>query len=305
MVRVRKDAQTLTFAERNRFLSALARLSERGTYQNYRDMHLDNTTDEAHGLDGFLPWHRAYLLDLERELRAIDPSVALPYWRFDQPAPRVFSRSFMGQTETAAGIVRFNPSNPLSLFATDGQIGVVRRPAFDTQLDPAGNVLGPVIGEQPVVRFAQPYARLRPPLENNPHGRAHTSFDVGFIREIGNAVRDPLFFLLHANVDRLWAKWQWFNNASIRPARTATSSGQPPAAPARNGLGTTPSTPCGRGTTCGPIPGPAPRPAPFPDSPLVAAPGPTPTIGVLIDYQGVVNAANQLGYDYDDVPFEA
>jgi tyrosinase len=55
MVRVRKDAQTLTFAERNRFLSALARLSERGTYQNYRDMHLDNTSDEAHGLDGFLP----------------------------------------------------------------------------------------------------------------------------------------------------------------------------------------------------------------------------------------------------------
>lgn len=54
MVRVRKDAQTLTFAERNRFLSALARLSERGTYQNYRDMHLDNTSDEAHGLDGFL-----------------------------------------------------------------------------------------------------------------------------------------------------------------------------------------------------------------------------------------------------------
>ena len=112
----------------------------------------------------------------------------------------------MGQTETAAGIVRFNPSNPLSLFATDGQIGVVRRPAFDTQLDPAGNILGPVIGEQPVVGFAQPYARLRPPLENNPHGRAHTSFDVGFIREIGTAVRDPLFFLLHANVDRLWAK---------------------------------------------------------------------------------------------------
>ena len=217
MVRVRKDAQTLTFAERNRFLSALARLNERGTYQNYRDMHLDNTSDEAHGLDGFLPWHRAYLLDLERELQAIDPSVALPYWRFDAPAPRVFSQSFMGRTETLAGAVRFNPSNPLSLFATDGQIGIVRRPAFDTQLAPAGNVLGPVIGEQPVILFAQPYARLRPPLENNPHGRAHTSFDVGFIREIGNAVRDPLFFLLHANVDRLWAKWQWFN-ARFDPA---------------------------------------------------------------------------------------
>ena len=53
---------------------------------------------------------------------------------------------------------------------------------------------------------------LRPPavsVEVNPHGRAHVSFD-GSISEIGTAARDPLFFLLHCNVDRLWAKWQWF-----------------------------------------------------------------------------------------------
>jgi len=306
MVRVRKDAQTLTFAERNRFLSALARLNERGTYQNYRDMHLDNTTDEAHGLDGFLPWHRAYLLDLERELQVIDPSVSLPYWRFDQPAPRIFSRSFMGQTETAAGIVRFNPSNPLSLFGSDGQIGVVRRPAFDIQLDPAGNLLGPVIGEQPVVRFAQPYARLRPPLENNPHGRAHTSFDIGFIREIGTAVRDPLFFLLHANVDRLWAKWQWFNNrfdpASQDSYFFRSSAGS--ACAERVGHNALDTRWPWNNVRTNPRPSTAPR-TPFPDSPLVTAPGPTPTIGALIDYQGVVNSVNHLGYDYDDVPFEA
>src|SRR6266513_2066091 len=44
-------------------------------------------------------------------------------------------------------------------------------------------------------------------LEGNPHGFAHTSF-VGFISSIPTAAKDPLFFLLHANVDRLWAKWQ-------------------------------------------------------------------------------------------------
>jgi tyrosinase len=306
MVRVRKDAQTLTFAERNRFLSALARLNERGTYQNYRDMHLDNTTDEAHSLDAFLPWHRAYLLDLERELQAIDPSVALPYWRFDEPAPRVFSQTFMGRTETAAGAVRFTPSNPLGLFATDGQIGVVRRPAFDTQLEPAGNLLGPVVPEQPVVRSQLPYTRLRPPLENNPHGRAHTSFDLGFIREIGNAVRDPLFFLLHANVDRLWAKWQWFNShfdlASQATYFFRSSAGTAGATRiGHNALDT--MWPWNNVRTF-PRPSTAPR-TPFPGSSLVAAPGPAPTVGAVIDYQGVVNPDDQLGFDYDDVPFES
>ena len=49
------------------------------------------STVEAHGFSAFYPWHRAYLLDLERELQNIDPSVSLPYWRFDQPAPGLFT----------------------------------------------------------------------------------------------------------------------------------------------------------------------------------------------------------------------
>ena len=74
-----------------------------GAYQSYRDMHTDDTNDEAHSRDAFLPWHRAYLLDLERELQAIDPSVTVPYWRFDQPAPRVFSRYLHGPDRVRGG----------------------------------------------------------------------------------------------------------------------------------------------------------------------------------------------------------
>ena len=87
MVRIRKDAETLTIAERDRFVSAFAKLNNRGhgSVPRLHAMHTEDTTDEAHGLDAFLPWHRAYLLDLERELQVIDPAVALPYWRFDNP----------------------------------------------------------------------------------------------------------------------------------------------------------------------------------------------------------------------------
>ena len=87
--------------ERDRFLAALGTLNGGGSgrFRDFRDMHVMAAINEAHGNVGFLPWHRAYLLDLERELQAIDPSVTLPYWRFDRPAPNVFKRRFMGVSE--------------------------------------------------------------------------------------------------------------------------------------------------------------------------------------------------------------
>jgi len=50
---------------------------------------------QAHGRPGFLSWHRAYLLDLEPELQKINPSVTLPYWRFHDPGPNMFTADFI------------------------------------------------------------------------------------------------------------------------------------------------------------------------------------------------------------------
>ena len=104
MVRIRKNANTLTAGERNRFVAAFAQLNNQGAgrFADFRNMHTNVSSPQAHGAPGFLPWHRAYLLDLERELQAIDPSVALPYWRFDQPAPNLFTPDFFG-TSSAGG----------------------------------------------------------------------------------------------------------------------------------------------------------------------------------------------------------
>jgi tyrosinase len=44
-------------------------------------------------------------------------------------------------------------------------------------------------------------------MEGTPHGAAHVSFN-GRINNVPVAPQDPLFFLLHCNVDRLWAIWQ-------------------------------------------------------------------------------------------------
>ncbi|HEX8873348.1 MAG TPA: tyrosinase family protein, partial [Nitrosospira sp.] len=171
MVRIRKDATKLSDAERDRFIAAFARLNNRGTgrFADFRNMHTAAGSPEAHGQPGFLPWHRAYLLDLERELQNIDPSVALPYWRFDRPAPRLFTQDFIGES-SRLGTVRFSSGNPLQFWVTDGVQGIVRRPLFDTGTESAIDVLS----EDETIGLGDAFVDFEE-MEGNPHGSAHVS----------------------------------------------------------------------------------------------------------------------------------
>jgi tyrosinase len=307
MVRIRKNANTLSVAERNRFRSAFATLNDRGMgrFSDFRNVHTAAADEEAHGRSGFLPWHRAFLLDLERELQRIDPSVALPYWRFDQPAPRVFSRDFMGFADAVQGTVRFSADNPLQFWATDGVPGIVRPPRFNTQTEAARNNIPnfPVIDELATLdRGGTQFEQFRR-MEGTPHGAAHVSFG-GSISDVPTAAKDPLFFLLHANVDRLWAKWQWARrrfDASPSTYQFRGSAGSPGATRVGHNRNDT-MWPWNQ-VTGSPRPPTAPG-GEFPPSALTGAPGARPTVGALIDYQGVASPASRLGFDYDDVPFQ-
>ena len=299
MVRVRKDANTLTTAERDRFISALATLNDQGLgrFSEFRDMHTGGPADdEAHRFAGFLPWHRAYILDLEREFQNIEPGVSLPYWRFDRPAPALFSREFLGEAD-ATGKVQFSPDHPLHFWRTDGALGIVRLPSFDSL-----NGNPSVRTEFQTLNIGVRFASFTT-MEGNPHGRTHVSFD-GYINSTATAPRDPLFFLLHANVDRLWAKWQWRN--SRFDFATASfpflgSAGTPGATRVGHNLNDT------MWPWNGVIGAPRPPTAPggtFGTSQSTSFPGLRPFVREMIDYQGVVNSASRLGFDYDDVPFE-
>ncbi|MBT2327086.1 tyrosinase family protein [Variovorax paradoxus] len=294
MVRIRKNAATLTPAERDRFVDAFARLNNRGTgrFADFRNMHVNGAASaQAHGNPGFLSWHRAYLLDLERELQNIDPGVALPYWRFDKPAPFIFTPEFLG-TSDPLGTVSFAQTNPLQFWSTDGVQGINRRPLFNTATQGGINLLT----EAQTLALGADFVDFEN-LEGDPHGSAHVSFG-GSISSIGTAAKDPLFFLLHANVDRLWAKWQRkFGRFDPSMAAAYDSS---------------PSNPIGHrlpdtmwpwnGVTGAPRPTTAPGGA-LAASLCTASPGPKPRVMDCLDYQGVISPNARLGFDYDDVRF--
>src|SRR5512138_189906 len=132
MVRIRKNTNILGTGERQRFLSAVASLILAGGFADYANIHTEAGIREAHGDAGFLPWHRAFMLDLERELQKIDPSVSLPYWRFDEAAPNLFTKDFIG-IPNATDTVEFDPGNPLHFLSPP----VIRRPRFDTTMQSA------------------------------------------------------------------------------------------------------------------------------------------------------------------------
>lgn len=297
MVRIRKNANSLTVPERDRFVSAFAKLNNRGSgrFRDFRDMHVAGpASQQAHGGPGFLPWHRAYTLDLERELQAIDPSVALPYWRFDQKAPFVFTRDFMGVPDPL-GTVQFSPSNPLQFWSTDGAGGVNRTPRA---VDPAVSASPAVATEKATLDLGVDYVDFIG-MANNPHGLAHTSYFGGYISSIPTAAKDPLFFLLHCNVDRLWAKWQQKNgrfDASSSPSYMMRPGGQQFLVGHNLGDSMWPWN----GLTTPPRPQTAPGGF-LADSPCVSAPGPSPLVRDMLDYGGTVNALAALGFAYDDV----
>ena len=302
MVRIRKNANNLEDGERQRFLSALALLNMAsagglGGFADYANIHADAGIQEAHGNAGFLPWHRAFLLDLERELQALDPSVSLPYWRFDEAAPNLFTKAFLG-VPNPTGTLEFDTNNPLQFMSPP----ILRQPDFNTTTESAH-----VINEAGTLQLGDVYANYRI-MEGDPHGSAHTSF-MGLISNIGTAARDPLFFLLHANVDRLWSKWQWylrrFDMTSMDTYTFLGRAGDPGATRIGHNLLDT-MWPWNQITGTGAWDDRPPT-APggnLPQSKVVNFPSLTPAVGDMIDYQGILNPANRIGFDYDDVPFD-
>ena len=88
---VRKNAKTLSAAERQAFVNAVLALKRKpspwmmglSVYDTFVLWHRDIfacSLHFAHHRPLFLPWHRMFTRLFEQQLQAIEPTVAIPYW---------------------------------------------------------------------------------------------------------------------------------------------------------------------------------------------------------------------------------
>lgn len=205
----RKDLTTLTDTQRNTLVSALLTLKSNGKYDKYADQH-DTYFSTAHGNPFFYPWHRKFLINLEKELQEIDPDIALPYWDStnDQSTTALpWTPSFMGGTG--------NPvSGPFAPWGISRALGVSSSlPSADTIDDNRG---------------LSPYSNHWSPAEST-HGPPHNW--VGGNMATVRSPEDPIFFLHHCFVDKWWSDWQLEHPTEAPYQGSGSSSPTSPMAP--------------------------------------------------------------------------
>lgn len=235
MVRVRKNANKLTDDEIKLFLRCFTELNTKSAKGKYEGsytvtptklldelvlMHSLDTSAEIHGRTSFHPWHRAFLLHLEREMQMVDARVTVPYWKYDESAHNVFTEKFVGRTPpsklppTASYVEwvyercypKFDQSNPMYTYKDHTSWGPLRR-AYRYE-NPADEKPNPNIhDETTVLRYSDIFEEWCEFEEVRSHNRGHTAF-TGHVVDVGRDPVDPLFFMMHGNVDRLWALWQ-------------------------------------------------------------------------------------------------
>ncbi len=124
----------------------------------------------------FLSWHRQFVLRMELRLQKVHAGVAIPYW--DAVKDRSIPAALTNPTLLASwGVTRqWNPSllpEPADVVALNG---------FST------------------------FTAFQSAVEGAVHGGVHNA--VGGDMATAASPSDPLFWLHHANIDRLWTKME-------------------------------------------------------------------------------------------------
>lgn len=232
-LQVRRNQADLSPEEIDNFVSAVKQLkdtyrpgAEISVYDEYVQAHIESMMVMAsHQGSAFLPWHRAFIRSFELELQAINPEVTLPYWDFtvdNGPKAALFAETFMGGTgdEEDGYVVHNGPFRAGEWQVAIGGPDLVRN--FGqwglTTLPEPGDVEAalsvPQYDEAPWDTNADVSVSFRNFVEgwNHPTGRSEMHNRVhewagGHMLSM-SAPNDPLFWLLHSNIDRIWAQWQ-------------------------------------------------------------------------------------------------
>jgi tyrosinase len=137
-----------------------------------------------HGTYYFWSWHRMYLYWFEKIIRRMsgDYGWALPYWNWTSATERKLPVMFRDVTSEL-----YTPNRNPSMNNGTGSL-------------PAGDV------DYSAAFSYTDFTTADDVIQGTPHGAVHV--DVGgWMGSVPTAGQDPIFYLHHCNIDRLWNLW--------------------------------------------------------------------------------------------------
>lgn len=161
-----------------RSMKANTNSADPNSWTYWTNIHLNKC---PHGVAYFLAWHRGFLAYFERQLRSVsgDASLLLPYWDY-------YSYATLPAEFTDA-----SSTNPLyvSRVNTNVRQALTMAPFSST-----------------LTNFPRGASNaFEPSVEGAPHNPVHDI--IGGIMSTMQSPVDPIFWLHHANIDRLWVAW--------------------------------------------------------------------------------------------------
>lgn len=200
----------------------------------------------AHSGPAFLPWHRNFLNRLELDIRRVlgKPDFGLPYWTWnvdatlppiEQPNTPIWGDDALGGSGNPiqTGPFRYDPNNPtdpnnwavrIEMVSTT-EVRLTRR-ALERRI--ASNGAVPDLSIRGLFDALNFGSYDRPPWTGRSvgslrnlvegwvgperpalHNRVHVW--IGGDMSRGHSPNDPVFFLHHCNIDRIWSYWQTVN----------------------------------------------------------------------------------------------
>ena len=148
----------------------------------------------------FLPWHRAYLTNLEQRIRRLlnEPAFALPYW--DWTTDPTIPGWYFGEDNALANTTRYQEPGD-------------RLPGDFTSLGPSMRARNwrQFLGHE----RKRANDQIEGTLEQSAHNGVH-NWIGGEMASFDGAGNDPIFQSHHGQVDRLWEVWR--SNGGENPA---------------------------------------------------------------------------------------
>jgi hypothetical protein len=168
--------------------------------------HSETTSQEIH----FLLWHRLYIYHFEKIIRKLsgNPDFALPYWGYtnvqdstlNRTLPEIFRKKqgslfepgrldslnnglpISGKTTRRLSLTTLNQNHLFSLFSQN--MAAAPHGAMHNYIGYGNDTTGKLV-----------------------HNRIWQKKTYGVMSEVPTAGFDPIFWLHHANIDRLWQQW--------------------------------------------------------------------------------------------------